>query len=234
METEQIVTPSTEKKDKAKWIAPKALPLDTQLSIKEDIRKEFATSTKIQIARNLIAKYKIAQTTAWKYMNRVIHEDLRELNKKNIVMEIVSDRIFRKRQLLGLYTRAIQREEATKNLCEPRCPIKNEPDGIRHKHITHTYDGSIYKMMVLRQLADEDKLIVDLLQQLSIITKPTERFAGFFGVVGEDTASKLIEAVLQDTKKKVITIEHQAKEGVGIEPEQIEGEVIETERIQEV
>ena len=204
-----------------------SLPIEIQIQIKEDIRREFATSPKMQIIRNLMAKYKLPQTTSWKYVQRVIAEDLRELNKENIVMEIVSDRNFRKRQLLGLYTKTIHQEEATKNVCERTCKEA-------HKHIRQSYDGSMYKAMVLRQLADEDKLIVDLLQQLSIIMKPTERIAGFFGVVGEDTASKLIEAVLQDTKKKVITIEHQAKEGVGIEPGQIEGEVIETERIPEV
>lgn len=135
---------------------PKALPLDLQKAIKEDIRHCFAIQTKFQIVEHLTTKYSIAKRTAYKYIDKTIKEDLKETRKETLIFEVLANRQFRKRQLLSIYSKIAQKEELTKGNEKP-----------------YEANPSI-KISLMKLLGEEDKLLVDLLQNLGFIEIPVK------------------------------------------------------------
>ena len=165
--------PLVQSKAKKKWVKPKPYPIAKQELIKEEIRRNFLTRTKTEIVRLLMEKHKIPQRTCYKYIDKTIKEDLKDVNRENMLSEVLASKMFRKRQLLLLWQRMLDKEK--KSEVERELELK-KPKKERDKSKLHIVEYSpMIKVQLLRQLADEDKTAINLLQELSYIEKPKEK-----------------------------------------------------------
>lgn len=150
-----------------------ALPVKLQIEVKDEIRKLFATHSKGGIVEVLVEKFDIQKRTAYNYIGKTVKEDLKDINKENLVMEIIHNRHFRKLQLLTLYHNEFKKEKDSIEVMRLEV-LKPKREQDRSK-LRPYVSSPVVKAHILTKLADEDKLIVDLLQQTSIIRKPVER-----------------------------------------------------------
>jgi hypothetical protein len=163
---------------------PLALPIDIQRAIKEDVRDGYGARGKHQIVLTLMSKYQIAQRTAYDYIDRTILEDEKDLDKRNVLMEIMADRKFRKRLLMTRISRMLNKEATTANTDRP-------------------YTASDMVLLALiRQLAEEDKGIISMLQELAYIQKPLERTE----VTGEFWMGNILAKIQENINRSEIYI----------------------------
>lgn len=161
-------------KAKKKWVKPKPYPLAKQEILKEEIRRNYLTKTKTEIVRHLVEKYNTPQRTAYNYIDKVIKEDIQNINRENVLEEVLSSKAFRKRQILGIWQRMNDRETKAQKLYDVE--MKKDKDK-RDRSKMHLIEYSpMVRLALLRQLAEEDKTAVNILQELSYIEKPKEKF----------------------------------------------------------
>lgn len=152
---------------------PKAFNLGKQEAMKEEIRRSFLTRTKSEIVLLLKDKFKIAKATAYKYIDKVIKEDIQDIDRQNVLSEVLASKAFRKRQLLLIWQKMIDREKESERIRDEE--MRKPPEERDRSRLQIVEYSPLVKARILEQLANEDKTAISLLQELSFIEKPKDK-----------------------------------------------------------
>lgn len=183
----------------------RSIPTETQAQIKKDIRKYMATQGKAWMAENLSVKYGVHQVTIYRYIKAVIVEDIKDIKRENLVADLMANRTFRRRTLLGLLTKMNNREEESRREVEENLA---KPEAERDKRKLFPIEYPVFvKSGILRDLRAEDEMLIEVLQELSFIEKPAEHVVAttdiFVGNILQNLQEKVSARLIDITPKDV-------------------------------
>mgnify|MGYP001593511600 FL=1 len=156
MGEEKAVAEASQPKQKS---AKSSHPLepDVVIDLRNRIRELFPVYGRRNTMLTVAKEFGVSERTAYTHISKVIYEDFKDVDKGNVISEILSGFEFRKRQLWRLYLD----EEGTYKDKDGK-DVKKKPN-------------KVIQLGALKQLNEEDRTKVALLQELGQIEMPTER-----------------------------------------------------------